>query len=514
MMTEFKTKTKTYKRTNQSFEEVFAGEYEVDLIEPPNTVLDIGANEGAFTAWASVKWPQSWITAYEPMPFNADLFRENHGHKKNVVLYELAISNSAISNSNRVEIFLGANNSGECSAHQIGEQSKESRFVSCCAPSMIGRYNFVKLDAEGCEIEILQGLDVSATNAIVLEYHRDSDCIPIRDLLVGKGFELFYCQPRCKDRGIMKFARPGTRSEPPTAIPNETRLSGNTPDGKLVTLTAGNLRNEHYLPEFSGKSLFIGLPIHGSPTVSFMQCLLALQVQKPLPIQIQIGCGDGVGRTRNILTAAFLKSKCTHLLFIDSDLIFNVGHIVSLLRAKQPMVCGFYPKKQEGPLEWVVNTLTPHPEPRPDRLQAIKYAGTGFLLIERQVFEKMIEDYPEIQFREDYGDRELAYDFWSMGAYRDTPDQSKMLARQLLFATKNKGYEKDKIAWLETISDGAIGEARYLSEDWYFCQRWIDIGGEIFAHTGVVIRHQGQAVYPLKTQLPEIAHPFPPKQAV
>ena len=510
MLTEFKTKTKTYKRTNQSFEEVFAGEYEVDLIEPPKTVLDIGGNEGAFSAWASEKWPSATVTAYEPMPFNAELFRENHKNNPKLILNECAVSTQ----TGTLQIFLGEYNSGECSAYKLGEQTSESVVAKCVASQDLKSFDFVKIDTEGCEREILLGLDVASTKAIVLEYHRDGDCVLIRDLLAAKGFELFYCAPRCQDRGIMKFARHGAIQTTRQPLPDDTRLSGNTKDGKLISLTAGNLRNEHYLPEFSGKSLFIGLPIHGSPTVSFMQCLLALQAQKPLPIQIQIGCGDGVGRTRNILTAAFLKSKCTHLLFIDSDLIFNVGHIVSLLRAKQPMVCGFYPKKQEGPLEWVVNTLTPHPEPRPDRLQAIKYAGTGFLLIERQVFEKMIEAYPEIQFREDYGDRELAYDFWSMGAYRDTPDRSKMLARQLLFATKNKGYEKDKIAWLETLSDGAIGESRYLSEDWYFCQRWIDIGGEIFAHTGVVIRHQGQAVYPLKTQLPEIGHPLPPKQAV
>ena len=52
-------------------------------------------------------------------------------------------------------------------------------------------------------------------------------------------------------------------------------------------------------------------------------------------------------------------------------------------------------------------------------------------------------------------------------------------------------------------------EARYLSEDWYFCQRWLDLGGEIFGHTRVALRHLGPVIFPLETQLPEVTNPKP-----
>jgi hypothetical protein len=106
-------------------------------------------------------------------------------------------------------------------------------------------------------------------------------------------------------------------------------------------------------------------------------------------------------------------------------------------------------------------------------LQPLKFIGTGFLCIERSVFERMIEKYPEIKFREDYGRREISYDLWPMGVYHAKPGD----------------------------------EGRYLSEDWYFCQRWLDMGGEIFGHTHVMLRHLGPVLFPLDTQVPEISGP-------
>lgn len=244
-------------------------------------------------------------------------------------------------------------------------------------------------------------------------------------------------------------------------------------DGKSVTLKAAHLRNPCYKPELTGKKLFIGLPIYQQMPTFFAQCMMALQAQKPLPMAVHICQGDGVARSRNTLTAEFLRSDCTHLLFIDSDLIFSAEHIARLLTRNVSVVGGFYPKKQDGKLEWVINTLPNHPPVRPDGLQSVRYVGTGFLCVERSVFVAMAEKYPEIAYREDYGDRLVAHDFWPMGVYR-----------------KN-----------------ASDEGRYLSEDWYFCQRWLDMGGEVFADTVTVLKHIGPIIFPLQSQEPEITNP-------
>lgn len=254
------------------------------------------------------------------------------------------------------------------------------------------------------------------------------------------------------------------------AIPDNATLTTCTADGGISTFPASAIRKPFHRPELADVRLLIGLPIYAQVPTFFMQCLLNYIKHEPVKTEIHIAQGDGVARSRNALSAEFLRGDYTHLLFIDSDLVFSPDHIVRMLSHRVDLVGGFYPKKQDGKLEWVINTLPqPMPEPTVDGLQPVKYVGTGFMLIARAVFEQMIARYPEIEFVEDYGRRTKAHDFWSMGVYR----------------------EKD-------------GSGRYLSEDWYFCQRWLDMGKTVYADTGVVLKHIGPAIFPLSHQEPEI----------
>lgn len=221
--------------------------------------------------------------------------------------------------------------------------------------------------------------------------------------------------------------------------------------------------------------LFIGLPIYAQVPAFFLQSLLALQARKPLyaadgrEIQITIGMsqGDGVARSRNQLSADFLASGCTHLLFIDCDLIFSAEHVARIVSHDVPLVGGLYPKKQDVPglPEWVLNSL-PNTAPDEHGLQEVRYIGTGFMCIRRDVFEMILLHYrPDIEFTADYGARRQEWDFWPMGVY--------------------------------TYNDGT---RRYLSEDWYFCQRWLDCGGKVLADTQTIIKHIGPTIFPTAQQ--------------
>jgi FkbM family methyltransferase len=517
---------KQYIRTNTAFEEIFAGEYDLDLKQPPATVLDIGANEGAFTAWALERWPDCRIFAYEPIPLNAAMFKENHGGNARVKLFECAV---LAGDHDKAPMHLGKNNSGECSIHDIGEQIIGSFIeVKCADASLIGTAEFVKIDTEGCELEIIEKLDLSDTKALVCEFHRRQDVAKIVAILEERGFKAEFWTARTPDRGILKFARQGAlnaaKSVPvipePTFdnlnsnIPDEMQFHGKTRDGKTMTLEARHLRYPFYVPELAGIKLFLGIPIYSQATTAFMRSLLELQAQKPLPMEVHFGQGDGVARTRNRLTATFLKSDCTDLLLADCDLIFSADHIVKMAAARQKVIGGFYPKKQEGAVEWVVNYLPGIQTTRPDGLHPLKYVGSGFIMVAREVFEKMIEAYPEIRFREDYADREIAYDFWSMGNYRDAEGEAVICALKLLryFSSKPAEIIEANASLITDLKKIAahlpeMDEGRYLSEDWYFCQRWLDLGGEIFGHARVMLRHCGSVVFPLKSQIPEIMKP-------
>ena len=52
-----------------------------------------------------------------------------------------------------------------------------------------------------------------------------------------------------------------------------------------------------------------------------------------------------VTRARNILTAMFLESDCSHLLFIDSDIEFDSDSILRALAYDKPIMAAAYPKK-------------------------------------------------------------------------------------------------------------------------------------------------------------------------
>lgn len=215
--------------------------------------------------------------------------------------------------------------------------------------------------------------------------------------------------------------------------------------------------------------LFIGIPLYKEAPPLFIQSVTRLIAAAPLPAMLRMKCGDSsINRARNQLTADFLESDCDKLLQIDSDLGFSPDDIIRISSHSEPVVGGMYPLKREGDqVEWCGNGLRELIAPvREDGLQEVRFIGTGFLCVERSVFEKILKlDGPEITYEADEPPHRTEWDFWRCGV-RKTADP----------------------------------RMRYLTEDWWFCQRWLDQGGQIFADTHVRLQHVGTAVWPLKYQ--------------
>ena len=226
---------------------------------------------------------------------------------------------------------------------------------------------------------------------------------------------------------------------------------------------------------------FLALPIYGACDPFWFQSMLELAIKKSSEVMVQPNIGDSlVPRSRNALAAAFLQSDCDQLVFIDCDIMFTPEQFKRLCDHPEGIVGGFYFKKQEKiPAAPVSNVTTPVTPPRPDGLQKMLYMGTGFLKIRRYVFEIMRERYRDlIEFRPDEAPPEVRHwDFFPVGLYT-YPNGSK----------------------------------RYLSEDWYFCQRAMDCGITIWGDTQIVLRHRGPAVYPLLSQ--KGRPPFTPEEPV
>jgi hypothetical protein len=94
---------------------------------------------------------------------------------------------------------------------------------------------------------------------------------------------------------------------------------------------------------------------------------------------------------RNTLVAMFLKTDCTHLFFIDSDLRWEPRAMVGLLQSGRPVCAGAYRKREEPesyPIAWMEE------EDGGIRLEdggwlKCSRVATGFLCIERRVIEEM-----------------------------------------------------------------------------------------------------------------------------
>lgn len=213
------------------------------------------------------------------------------------------------------------------------------------------------------------------------------------------------------------------------------------------------------------KKLFIAIPVYHEIPVPFLFSLLDLLVGKlSVPYEIKFTTGESlISRARNRLAADFLESNCSHLLFIDSDILFTLSDIDKLVKRDLDIVGGLYTAKRPDVVLWCANTFEGQDvKPEDDGLVRLKFLATGFLMIARNVFEKMIEvDGETIGYRSDLtcNKNRQEYDFFRVGVKRD--------------------------------------QDRYLSEDWWFCQRANDMGFKIWADSDVILRHLGKAEYPL-----------------
>lgn len=215
--------------------------------------------------------------------------------------------------------------------------------------------------------------------------------------------------------------------------------------------------------------VFIALPTYSQVMCEFAASLMALLGR--VRCKIQFHGGDSlVTRARNNVTHDFLRTQIPWLLFIDTDLVFSPECILHLLShgPSVPIVGGCYPRKKPGPAEWILNGL-PNTSPDPKTgLQEVYEIGTGMLLVHRSVFGAMKEAYPHLRYRCD-GNKDIRWDFFPVGTWR--------------------GPE---------AKDGE--EARYLSEDWYFCQLARAIGYRIYADTKCWSKHIGMVAYPFPDQ--------------
>ena len=169
-----------------------------------------------------------------------------------------------------------------------------------------------------------------------------------------------------------------------------------------------------------------------------------------------------ISRARNTLTAKFLHNKeSTHLMFVDADIGWEPWHLLVMLNAQKDVIGGLYPMKSL-PVKWCVNGFDGAAVE--GDLQEVSKTGTGFMLIKRDVFEKLNAHPATKPFINDIG------------------------------------LPPELNPYMKTYFDTAVRENRYYSEDWTFCENWRDIGGQVWVDKRVLLKHTGTYVFDYQTQ--------------
>jgi FkbM family methyltransferase len=142
------------------------------------TVLDVGAASGDFTVFAARRTPKGRVIAFEPAPDSVETMRKNVAENglRNVEVRPVAVG------AQTGVIMLDVSGGVAVRYRTAGvREVGPGRFAVQCVPLAQvlaelpgGRVDFLKIDVEGAEYEMLFGLDDAALEQIrrvCMEYH-------------------------------------------------------------------------------------------------------------------------------------------------------------------------------------------------------------------------------------------------------------------------------------------------------------------------------------------------------
>lgn len=290
------------------------------------------------------------------------------------------------------------------------------------------------------------------------------------------------------------------------------------------------------------RKLFIAAPMYGGQCAGMfarsIADLSALCTHYGIQVRFYFLFNESlITRARNYCVDEFMRSGDTHLMFIDSDIGFNANDVIALMamQSENPdddqydILAGPYPKKciswekiklavdkgfaDENPqnLEKYVGDYVFNPAngtnaiPLGEPVEVLE-AGTGFMMIRRNTFEKFQQAYPEQWYTPDHVRTEHFDGSRQIMAFFDTPIDAKrayIVPELQDYINKNPNASaQDVIDFVANTKSSSIRNApvngyseRYLSEDYMFCQ-WIrNIGLKVWFCPWMQLQHVGMYVF-------------------
>lgn len=209
--------------------------------------------------------------------------------------------------------------------------------------------------------------------------------------------------------------------------------------------------------------VMLATPAYNPPCLEFLHSrdeVVSDLISASVAVTVLTSPGDSlVMRGRHSLVAEFLKSPCTHLLFWDVDIEPVDPTIVrQMLATGHDIIGGACPFR--GDTGAVVCNIHQRDKDRglvdTDHTGSIDVneVGTGFLLMSRKAIVRICESRPDLLY------------FADLQAVHGDP------------------------MW--AIFDTALVNRRFLSEDYFFCKLWRDLGEKVYVYAPFEARHWGR----------------------
>lgn len=190
--------------TGADYPLVFPGIY------TPTSIVDIGAHAGAATIYFKSHYPDARVTCFEPCKDSFRNLVENTRQFDGMKLHNRALGEA----TGEAQLFSGQYSSMQHSLKPNEENTGDFEWVSVLsaieafdalgepAPSII------KIDTEGCELEILTAVLplLSKVDVIYLEYHSEADRLAL-DRLLADDFVLYAARADVPHRGTNTYIR-------------------------------------------------------------------------------------------------------------------------------------------------------------------------------------------------------------------------------------------------------------------------------------------------------------------
>lgn len=250
------------------------------------------------------------------------------------------------------------------------------------------------------------------------------------------------------------------------------------------------------IDELRKRKLFLGVPMYGGQCAGMfaksVADLTAICTNHGIELKSYFLFNESlITRARNYIVDEFMRSDCTHMMFIDSDIGFDPRDVLAMMalqsdESEYDVLAGPYPKKciswekiklavdkgmaDEDPnvLERYVGDYVFNPKAgsgsiRIDVPVEVSEVGTGFMMTRRSAFEKFVAAYPQYSYKPDH------------------------------VRTEHFDGTREIMQYFQAEIDPE--SKRYLSEDYWFCKKMQEIGGKIYYCPWMRLQHVGSYIF-------------------